>query len=57
MCYLVGDNEGLLGGDEGRLLQVTLDLGNLLGIQLLFNMPNNHTQKKVSKLHSGTFAT
>lgn len=33
--YLVLDNEGLLGGDESRLGEETLDLGDLLGIQLL----------------------
>ena len=34
-AYLVGDDEGLLGSDEGRLGEETLDLGNILGIQLL----------------------
>lgn len=49
--YLVGNNKGLLGGDEGRLLQVALDLGDLLGIQLLINVPNNHTKERVSICH------
>ena len=42
--YLVGDNEGLLRADKGRLGEVALHLGNILGIQLLQISNANGTQ-------------